>query len=112
MAKQLIRLTEGDLHRIVENAVDKVLQQQEMRRKWDEEDRQLYTEFEQFLVRNGIRGAKLHKYQGNSYCISISTDEYRNSDAARIADRFAKIKNMYVNTDDYPATTYLWLNKL
>lgn len=112
MAKQIIRLTEGDLHRIVENAVDKVLQQQEMRRKWDEEDRQLYTEFEQYLVRNGIRGAKLDKYQGNSYCISISTDEYSKSDAARIADRFAKIKNMYVTTDDYPATTYLWLNKL
>ena len=109
--KQLIRLTEGDLHRIVENAVDKVLQQQEMQK-----NHQLYTECEQFLVRNGVQSAELHKYQhkyrGNSYCISISIDEYRNSDAARIADRFAKIKNMYVTTVDYPTTTYLWLNKI
>ena len=111
MEKKVIRLTESDLHNIVKETMDKFLQQQEQLKQWINKEKELYNKFEQFLNRNGVQGAKMFKYRGNSYCISISTQEYKQYDVDTIANRFARMNNMYVTTEDYPATTYIWLNK-
>jgi predicted KAP-like P-loop ATPase len=104
--KQLIRLTESDLHRIIENSVDKYLQQQEHIKKWKEEEYELYNEFVKYLQYNGIK-ARLHEFNSGAYAVAIPSNIEVN--IYNIGNKFAKNKNKSIRVQDYPAVTYVHL---
>lgn len=105
-----ITLTERELHNMIKEAVHDVLSQQKQIKDWNRQDAQLYSEFELFLQRNGIKSAHIKQNNG-SYAISISTDEFKKYAVSKIADRFAQNKNMYTDAQMYPAVTYLYLRR-
>ena len=109
MKKELIN--ESILNRIVEDTMDKFLQMQAQRKQWAEEDENLYNEFYDFLTRRGIPGINKRKKHNGSLCLSIDSDIYNQYNVYNIANKFAEMKGMYLNDDEYPATTLLWLNR-
>lgn len=80
-------------------------------KKWAQEERELYTDFLSFLEKSMVKGVGLKTNIGGSICISIPTDEY-NTHARNIANSYAKRRNMWVYDEMYPATTYLYLERL
>jgi hypothetical protein len=79
-------------------------------KNWSQEERELYTEFLSFLEKSMVKGVRLKTKPSGCICVSIPTDEYNNH-ARIMADLFAKRKNMWVNDEMYPATTYLYLER-
>ena len=70
----------------------------------------MYTEFENFLKRSGVYSAGIRDYGNGSYRISIPTDEY-NYQVFDLANKYAEKRGMWVRSEIYPATTYLYLEK-
>ena len=109
MKKGLIN--ESRLNRIVEDTMDKFLQMQAQRKQWAEEEKTLYTGLLNFLTKNGVPGVDIYQTRGGSLCISIDSDSYRKYGVERLSRMYAEPRHMYVSEDEYPATTYIWLNK-
>jgi hypothetical protein len=105
-----IKINESKLNRIVEDSMNRFIQQQEQQKKWFEEEKALYDDFANFLSKNGVPGVKVYQKHGGSLCISIGSDDYRNYNVERLSRMYAEPRHLYVSEDEYPATTYIWLN--
>lgn len=115
------RLTENIIRQMVREAIaenmpsdfndEKSEYIKNQQKKWAQEERELYTEFLSFLEKSMVKGVRLKSNPSGSICVSIPTDEY-NSHARIMADLFAKRKNMWVYDEMYPATTYLYLERM
>ena len=103
-------LNESNLRRIVREAILSEMDALTDKVMYSREQKAQYVEFENFLKRSGVHSAGIHNYGNGSYCISIPTDEY-NYQVFDLANKYAEKRGMWVRTDDYPATTYLHLEK-
>ena len=82
---------------------------------WQEfvnEQKSVLEQLIKIFQRNGIESAQLTTYRSGLPVIAMDTDEYYRSEASEIARKFAEQRRMYVTEQDYPATTYIYLNKL
>ena len=113
--KRRIRVTESDLKNIIKESVKRILKedmdkelmlQKQMKNFYDEE-LNLYQELENFLKRNGIQNVSLRK-NGNSIKLSLPTVDY-NKEVESLLNKFASSKQLFVNDNIYPATTYITL---
>jgi hypothetical protein len=105
-----IILKESELRKLVREAINNELVVFNSKVAYSREQRQLYAEFSDFLRGNGVNNAGVRDYGNGSYCISIPTSEY-NHQVFDLANKYAEKRGMWVRTDDYPATTYLHLEK-
>jgi hypothetical protein len=104
-----ITLNESEILDMVVEAVDKVVNHYTSINEEDESS--LYKELADFLQRFGIESAHVHKNMNNVLSVSVSTDEYHAKKVYNLASKFAERKNLYVNDQWYPATTYITLEK-
>lgn len=113
-----IKLTENTLRQMVREAIEDIVSNkndkerdiEKQKQIWAKEERALYSEFLTYLENSKVNGVGIKQHLSGSLCISIPTDEYNNH-ARAIANSFAKRKNMWINDEVYPATTYLYLEK-
>lgn len=83
--------------------------------QWQEyvnEQKSVLEQLIKVFQRNGIESAQLTTYRSGLPVIAMDTDEYYRSKASEIAYKFAEQRRMYVTEQDYPATTYIYLNKI
>lgn len=109
--KKRFQISESKINKIVEDTMDKFLQQQEQNKKWAEETKVLYTGLANFLTKSGVPGVNIHEMRSGSLCVSVGTDDYRRYNVGRLSKTYAESRHMYVTEDEYPATTYIYLNK-
>ena len=112
MAKNIIKLTESELRKMITEAVASSMDQEMEYRKFCQEQKTVLEQLVRILNRSGIETATVDEYRSGLPCIAISTDEYNRSNAYEIARKFAESRRMYVTDQSYPATTYLRLDKL
>lgn len=111
MKKQLIRLTESDLHRIVEDAVEKAALMQQQMCDYAKEQHKMYAELRDFLNNKGIN-AEIVGNSNGTYFVRFSTVgrdyEYEHS-VISLAKSFAKSIGMTLRYNSFPANTKLIL---
>ena len=112
----------NQLSEAVNNAMKKVLNERNTVSEntdndvaWQEylnEQKSVLEQLIEIFQKNGIESAQLTTYRSGLPVIAMNTDEYYHSKASEIASKFAEQRRMYVTENDYPATTYIYLNKL
>lgn len=112
MAKNIIKLTESKLKKLIKEAVQTTLDQEREWHEYIQQEKKVLEELLNTLTRNGIQTAQMSEYRSGLPVIAISTDEWHNSNAYEIARKFAEARGMYVKDDFYPATTYIKLEKI
>lgn len=103
MAKQIIRLTEGDLHRIIENSVKKIIRESDWQKA-----------FNDFLdmpdITDSAEGAKLQKAKDDAIKAEFGNDEkarakavkryFKNRERDKMSKMSAKQREEYLKYDD------------
>jgi hypothetical protein len=106
MKKQIIRLTEQDLHNIIKESVNQILKEEVIY------DLKPYEDLKKYLENHGVPGIEIWDYNNNGMiCLRLSTRIYDEYDVMTIANKFAKARGMYATDRWYPATTYIILEK-
>jgi hypothetical protein len=124
MSRKTIRLTESELHNFIKEIVTEIVNSEENERfdleakrqaemkEWMQQEKTLYTDLANYLQRCGVESASVGAFRSGMPNVSVSTNEYHAKKVWRLAEKFAQSRKMYVSDHDYPATTYITLNKL
>ena len=108
--KKILRLTESDIHNMIKEAVEDVLDNDRRYYEWIQGQQKKHQALADFLNRNGVKSAHLSAYQSGYPVVALDTDEYHETDAWAIADKFVKGKRAYISVNSFPATTYFVIN--
>lgn len=124
MSKKTIRLTESELHKFIKEIVTEIVNCEENERfdleakrqaemkEWMQQEKVLYNELANYLQQCGVESARVDAFRSGMPNVSVSTNEYHAKKVWRLAEKFAQSRKMYASDHDYPATTYITLNKL
>lgn len=109
-------ITENELHEMIMSSIKKQLNENslDLDRQWYEyvqEEKKKYQSLLNFLEKRGCKTAQLSEFRSGQPCIAINTDEYYELHVGMMTNDFVKGKREYISTHDYPATTYLVINK-
>ena len=104
--KQVIRLTESDLHNMIKESVKQVLKENV---DFYTNVSELCQELANFLQTNGVESATFKRSRGGSPMVSVSTNEKQAKPVAKLCAKFCSGKNIDFYEDFYPATTYFHL---
>lgn len=124
MSKKTIRLTEAELHNFIKEIITEIVNCEENERfdleakrqaemkEWMQQEKKLYNDLANYLQQCGVESARVDAFRSGMPNVSVSTNEYHTKKVWSLAEKFAQPRKMYANNHDYPATTYITLNKL